>query len=309
MLKVFNMKKYILTIGIPAFNESANIKKLLESLLKQQRDNFILKEIIVVSDCSTDNTIDEVKSVKSKQIKLLMNKKRLGQAAGQNKIVKQFNSDILVLLNADILPANNHFLSELIKPFFVSDKVGLVGAKIIPIKGKNFFEKVINYSINFKDTMFERWHNGDNLYLCSGRARAFKKGLAKRIYWKDSLSEDAFPYFLCKQIGYKFKYDPAAKIYFKCPENFRDHIKQSARFTQGPRIMRRFFKKDLVTKEYKTPKKIAVVTIIQYMFRNPILFLSYVFIMITVKLNPRKRDFVKSTWEISKSSKVLHRNI
>jgi len=54
------MKKLItVSIGIPAYNEEANIGKLLSSLIKQKEAGFIIKEIIVVSDQSTDKT-DEI---------------------------------------------------------------------------------------------------------------------------------------------------------------------------------------------------------------------------------------------------------
>ena len=50
-------KKLTVTIGIPAYNEEANVRNLLVSLLAQKETNFKLQEIIVVSDGSTDKTV------------------------------------------------------------------------------------------------------------------------------------------------------------------------------------------------------------------------------------------------------------
>ena len=49
-------KKLTVSVGIPAYDEEANIKSLLEAILQQRQENFILKSIIVVSDGSTDRT-------------------------------------------------------------------------------------------------------------------------------------------------------------------------------------------------------------------------------------------------------------
>src|SRR5690242_10839999 len=98
------MKKLSVSVGIPAYNEEANIKALLLSILSQKGNNFTLKEIIVVSDCSNDNTVAEVKNVKSKKIILIQNRKRSGAAIGQNKIVDFFSGEVLVIFNADVIP-------------------------------------------------------------------------------------------------------------------------------------------------------------------------------------------------------------
>ena len=51
------MKKISLSIGIPAHNEEANIGRLLENLLTQPLEDFlILEEIIVVTSGCTDRT-------------------------------------------------------------------------------------------------------------------------------------------------------------------------------------------------------------------------------------------------------------
>ena len=98
--------KKTVTVGIPAYNEEKNIKFLIESLLKQKLQNAIFKEIIVISDGSTDKTVEKIKTVKSRFIKLIVYKKRLGQNQALNQIAQVANSDILVLTDADVLPEN-----------------------------------------------------------------------------------------------------------------------------------------------------------------------------------------------------------
>lgn len=298
-------KKVSISIGIPAYNEEANIKKLLLSILSQNSKNFTLKEIIVISDYSTDNTEREVKSVKDQRIKLINNKKRVGLAGGQNKIIKLFKGEILVLLNADVLPANNSFLDNLIKPFYENTNVALVGPKITPLKANTFFETIINNSVEFKDSMAEKWRKGNNLYLCRGAGRAFNREFAKKIYWKDSLSEDAYSYLLCIKNEYKFVYERYAKLYYKSPDNFGDHKKQSARFVSGPEVMSKYFSKELVKREYTIPKNIIIQSMLEYFWKNPFLFSFYLLTLLIIRISSRKGDFAKSIWKPSVSSKTL----
>lgn len=48
------MKKLSVSVGIPAYNEEQNIASLIFGILKQKVNNITLKEIIVISDGSTD---------------------------------------------------------------------------------------------------------------------------------------------------------------------------------------------------------------------------------------------------------------
>ena len=68
------MKKYKLTIIIPAFNE----KKTIEILLKIFKIK-ISKQIIIVDDCSTDGTRNILKKYQDKIDKLIFHKKILAK--------------------------------------------------------------------------------------------------------------------------------------------------------------------------------------------------------------------------------------
>ena len=49
-----------LSIIIPAYNEGKTIRNVLENVANLALVNDIEKEIIVINDCSTDNTLDEI---------------------------------------------------------------------------------------------------------------------------------------------------------------------------------------------------------------------------------------------------------
>ena len=68
---------------IPLFNEEKNIQFLINEFLNIKNlltENF---EIILVNDCSTDNTLKVINSIKvdkSENIRIINNKKNLGQS-------------------------------------------------------------------------------------------------------------------------------------------------------------------------------------------------------------------------------------
>lgn len=300
--------KFTVSIGIPAYNEEANIKQLLEALLIQKEDDFILKEIIVVSDGSTDKTVECASSIGDSRIKVIDEKIRKGGTLTQNEVLRVANGDILVLLNADILPKDNMFVTNIIAPFYETRerKIGIVSAKPIPIRATGFIDTVLNFSFGFKEYMYVHINNGDNVYLCRGVARAFSRDFYKALIWDNTTSEDGFSYLSCQIAGFQFVYAPKAIIHFKSPVNFRDHIKQSTRFFRGNIDLEIFFGKDFVRESFRIPKGIMIKSCVKYFFRNPILFTSYIVILaitktkslfVTKKLNPM--------WETVVSTKKL----
>jgi glycosyltransferase involved in cell wall biosynthesis len=52
-----------ISIIVPAYNEAATISNILDKLIHLSLINNINKEIIVVNDCSTDNTGEVVEKI------------------------------------------------------------------------------------------------------------------------------------------------------------------------------------------------------------------------------------------------------
>lgn len=223
-------EKISVSIGIPAYNEEGNIRKLLESLAKQNISSFQLETIYVTLDDCTDNTAFEAKSVKSPKIKIIEHKKRIGQSLRQKELFELNTSDVLVLLNGDVLPSSPNFLKNLISPFITRKCTGIVGGKVTPLPSKTFVEQIINKSVLYKQKMFEKINNGDCLFLCHGRVRAFSKELIKKIIWKPLLNEDAYSYIECKRLGFTFFFESSAEVFYRSPQTLSDHYKQSNRF-------------------------------------------------------------------------------
>ncbi|KKR50859.1 MAG: Glycosyl transferase family 2 [Candidatus Curtissbacteria bacterium GW2011_GWA1_40_16] len=293
-----------ISVGIPAYNEEENIGRLLESLLKQKITKGFLKEIIVVSDGSTDKTDSIIKAAGSKKISLIVHQKRMGQAVAQNDIAKHATGDVLVLLNGDVLPHANDFLDRIIEPIIYDKSVGLVGADTISSEPKTLFERVIAGSHEIKKRLYKEIDGGNNIYLCHGRGRALRRDLYKKIVWAKGFPEDAYSYIFCRMHGYKFVFCEDANVIFRSPTNINDHIKQSLRFMAGRQKIETEYK-ELTKKSYQIPLgvyfKVGVISAIS----SPVVLIGYVLINLYARiLFLRKRNY-SSIWDISKSSKKV----
>ena len=200
------MKREILvSIGIPAYNEEANIENLLESILSQKQDSFVLKEIIVISDGSTDRTVQEAKKVSDERVKVIEGIERRGQAYRQNEICSRANADFLVLLNADILIKNNSLFIKLMKASQNKKNVGIIVSRATTLSHSNFIGKILEWHAAWKRKLYEQINN-DNIYLSHGLMRVFPKRVYKKLQWQKSWAEDAYSYLFIKKLELDFVY-------------------------------------------------------------------------------------------------------
>ena len=90
------------TIGVivPNYNSGTYIKKCLDSLLEQE---YKVNEIIVVDDCSTDESKKIVKEYteKNDNIILLENEKNMGVSYSRNRGIENANSEYIMFCDSD----------------------------------------------------------------------------------------------------------------------------------------------------------------------------------------------------------------
>lgn len=298
--------KFTVSIGIPSYNEEKNIGILLDSIKKQNETFFKIEEIIIYSDASTDNTHEEIRKRNDMKIKLLVNKKRRGQAFTQNRILEKCNSDALVLLNADILIKHRLFVHKLIFPI-MQKKADLTSCKIQGIESDSLLGKILNFSVLLKTEIYESLNHGRNVFTCHGAARAMSRKLYHSLTFAESVGEDAYSYLYCQKKGFTYEYIKNAVVYIASPKNIADHMLQSIRFWYSKKNMEHFFPKDFVTKEYYLSVQKVFGAYVVYLFRNPVYSILFVLFVIIAKLklllSPIKMNQI---WTLSKSTKNLN---
>lgn len=299
------MAKITIAVGIPALNEEANIALLLKHILKQKLKHAVLKKIIVISDGSTDATVKEVQSVKDSRVRLIENIQRVGQNASQNTIFEQCTEDIVVLLNADILPKSERFLEEIIAPLQADSSVALVGAQTVPVQPLTHFEKVLYSSHMWKNEISREWNAGDCVLSCRGQARAFAKSLYTTLRWPGTVPEDAYSYFNCLQQGFQFVFNPRAEVIFRLPQNLKDHIKQSHRYYLGQKRLAAHIGKKRVKRGYNIPLLLLTKTFIISLMKHHVYLLEYVVSMLYITWFIPQQVSDASQFDMAASSKKL----
>ncbi len=291
-----------ITIGIPAFNEESSIHQLLSSLVSQKINKAKVEKIIVVSDKSTDSTDDIVKSFGKKNVELIQNTSRNGKAYSQDLLTKKVSSDILVIIDADTVIKDSRFVEKLTKPILTLH-ADLAAARIEELPATSFIGRVLNASMKFKKYVFYKYKNGQNIYTCCGRARAFSKKLYKTISFKNApLSEDAYSYIACTSRNCKFYPVKNARVWYRLPTSLEDHKKQSVRFFQSVKELENAIPTSDIRKEYKLPKNLLLQSFLQFSIREPII-LFYFPILIYYKLVSLVLPFYKGSWDVANSSK------
>ncbi len=89
-----------ISIVTPTFNSSKFIAETLKSILSQSYKDF---EVLVVDDCSTDNTVEIVKSFNDKRIRIFVNDVNKGAAFSRNVALKNAKGEYIAFVDGDDL--------------------------------------------------------------------------------------------------------------------------------------------------------------------------------------------------------------
>ncbi|MCX7928171.1 MAG: glycosyltransferase family 2 protein [Patescibacteria group bacterium] len=206
------MNKNSVSVIIPNYNGKHLLKKHLPSVIKASKNNLnMIKEIIVVDDCSTDDSVAYIKE-KYPQVKIFRHSKNRGFSFAVNTGVKNSRCSLVVLLNNDVsvsenfvFPTLKHF--EDISVFGVSFHERGYGPAIGSFENGYFVHKGLD---ELKETTKTMWVSGGSgvfrrsYYL---KLSGMDANLFSPFYWEDvDLSYRAW------KRGYKCLWEPKAIV-------------------------------------------------------------------------------------------------
>lgn len=94
------MVENLVSIIMPSWNTSEYISESIESVLEQAYQNW---ELIIVDDCSTDNTDSVVQSFSDPRIKYFKNECNMGAALTRNRAIREASGEWIAFLDSDDL--------------------------------------------------------------------------------------------------------------------------------------------------------------------------------------------------------------
>ena len=213
------------SMGIMAYNEEANIGRLLEAVTTQKFKEVALTEIVVVASGCTDNTEAIVLewAKRDSRIRLISQEKRAGKASAINDYLPKAQEKILVLCSADLLP-EPEAIERLVAPF-ADPEVGMTSSRPVPVNDASQF-------MGYAAHMLWGLHHAINMKsFKAGEMIAIRK-IFERIPYHTAVDEASMEPVIRGQ-GYQAKYVPTAIVYNKGPETLADFLRQRRRIYAG----------------------------------------------------------------------------
>ncbi|NIP44280.1 MAG: glycosyltransferase family 2 protein [candidate division Zixibacteria bacterium] len=121
----------LISVIIPLYNGHEVIVKCLDSVFSSETDHNI--EVIVVDDCSTDESVDLINR-KGYDIYLMKNDKNHGYAYTVNRGLTVFHGDAAFLLNQDTELEKN-VIQLLASRLFEDDLTGIIAPQLVNLDG------------------------------------------------------------------------------------------------------------------------------------------------------------------------------
>lgn len=296
-----------ISIGIPVHNEAETIENLIYSIIRQKRTEFELENIFVICDGTNDGTDKIIENLgqTSPNIRMINDGERKGKVERIKEIFKLNTSDIIMVLDGDVVLGNEEVLNEVAKSFEMKE-TALVSANNQPVKANTLIGNIINYDVYIWYQVRLRYNDGDNIYNIRGCCIALSKEFAKKANFPTQIhSYGRYLYLLGQQKKMKFVFAKNAIIWYRKPNNIRDYLLQSRRSTPDRSKLKTMFG-PLGEEKFKIPFKYKLSAVLDTFFENPFLFISSVVLKILVKKIPLLKQNSKNTviWGMIKSTKT-----
>ena len=301
-----NQKKFTVTVGIPAYNEEANIVAVLESIVGQERILFQLEKIIVICDGCKDQTEEKAREFARHHpsIDVISDGERLGKAKRLNQLRKMSQSGFVINFDADVVLKDQLVIDRMIK-FFEDEDVALVCANNQPVSGQTLVGKITQASDLLWYEVRKDFKNGENIYNSSGSAAALRKSFADSLeYPEGTVADQQFIYLKAKEQKKEFRFVRDAIVLYRSPSILRDFFVQASRSLGEKHSLSSHFDPSF-QEEYIIPRRYKLRAIAKQLFANPLYTACALFFQILLRLRPIQDSsmYKSGIWETVESTK------
>lgn len=149
-----------LSIIIPAYNEAKTIHLILNKVKAVQLINSIEKEVIIVDDCSTDDTVQAIETYRldnpELDIQFYKQEKNQGKGAALHRGIKEAKGEYLIIQDADLEYDPNEY-NLLLQPVLDGFADVVYGSRFMggnPHRILFFWHSIGNQFLTFLSNMF-----------------------------------------------------------------------------------------------------------------------------------------------------------
>ncbi len=243
-----------ISVIICAYNEQDNLTEFLPNILKQDYPEF---EVIVVNDCSTDDSkwilqdiAKEYKHMKIVDIKehiQLKHSKKFALTLG----IKAATYDNLILTDADCQPQSDRWLKEMSGAFEDGKEIVLGYSPYFKTKG--FLNKLIRFETTHTAMSYLSYALKRNTYMGVGRNLAYTKslffqgkGFNAHMHIRSG-DDDLFINNNATKSNVNISIHPDAHVYSLAKSSWRSYDKQKARHVGASTLYKNRHKRMLAT--------------------------------------------------------------
>lgn len=231
-----NGKPEPVSVVIPCFNDAKSIGGTIESILNLNYPKNMI-EIIVVDDCSQDNSVEIVEkySKKYKNIKLIKLDKNSGGAAKPTNIgVRAAKYEYILITDSDSFPEKDSLI-KMIWQLQNDKKIGGVTCSVLVRDPKNFSQKiqyleyvVIAFARKLLDFI-------DAVYVTPGPFALYRKSVLFEVglFDEKNLTQDIEIVWKMMSHDYRARMVLPARVYVNSPMSFKGWWKQRVRWNIG----------------------------------------------------------------------------
>ncbi len=282
------------TVGVPIYNEQANLPSLLERLLSER----VVGEVVAVDDWSTDRSPEILRSFASAdaRVRMLRPAERSGQLAGWVSAARSASEPIVVFIDGDALPMRGAI--EILRSRLQGGVVAASGRVIAAGTHQRF------PAARFRSNILHRVRAlGFPKEAIIGRFFAVRQSwFLENVASTDIIANDAYLACLASRQGLAAVYEPSAMCLYSEATVTRDFAAQRQRADAGYAQLRTM---GLLTRAQEPGTAACLRALMAELLADPIGGLHWIFQQVRAKFVvgyvPKGRD--AGGWETQPTTK------
>lgn len=290
-----------ISVLIPAFNEEKNIVETVNAIKAVDYPEH-LKEIIVIDDKSTDNTLEIARRIEG--IKVIAKDKNTKKADTLNTGLREAKGEIIVVTDADSFPERDSFKKML--SYFNDPKTASVTSTILVKNPSNILEKfqaIEYYLIAWGRKILD---NVDSVYVTPGPLSMFRKNVLKKVggFDTNNLTEDIEIAWKNLKHGYKNRMCLSSRVYTNVPSKLKKWWRQRLRWDIGGLQTMYKYKSSV----FKKSQSIFGLFVVPKFLISHVLSLTGFFVFLYITYQHAKRFVLLNLYSISTDTSLLKVN-